>query len=243
MSVNRPQTMKPLLYLAAGEQPPAERVLQAVQATVVDATTLQSRPRLRHHGKGQSACLILARIGPAEGTDVEGLSALLADIDGVVLTACRGPADIQKLDVMLKVAEAAAGIPQGRTALLAEYATVAESVLSPHAMVGVSPRLSALIFDASALAEACGCQRVTGTGDVPAAVRAGRAAVVLRAREAGIAAYDMLPADAVDEASVQRLWTNSLENGFSAVASRSPLQIDLLAEARALRETSVLGQI
>lgn len=229
--------MKPLLYLAAGEQLPAQKVLQAVQAIVVDATTLQDRPGLRHPGKGQSACLLLARIGPADATDVEGLSALLADIDGVVLTACRGPADIQKLDVILKVAEAAAGMHQGRTALLAEYATVAESVLSPHSMTGVSPRLSALIFDAAALAEACGCRRVTAAGDVPAAVRAGRAAAVLRAREAGIAAYDMLPADAIDEAAMQRLSTNSLENGFSAVAARSPLQIDLLAEVRTLPET------
>ncbi|ACP25047.1 hypothetical protein NGR_c12660 [Sinorhizobium fredii NGR234] len=237
MSVNRAQTMKPLLYLAAGDPPPTEKVLQAVGAIVVDATTLQSRPSVRHAGKGQSACLFLARIELADATDVEGLSSLLADIDGVVLTACRGPADIQKVEVMLKVAEAAAGIHEGRTALLAEYATVAESVLSPHSMAGVSPRLSALIFDASALAEACGCRRVTGTGDVPAVVRAGRAAVVLRAWEAGIAAYDMLPADAVDEAAVQRLETNSLENGFSAVAARSSLQIDLLAEARAQPET------
>ncbi|AFL52023.1 aldolase/citrate lyase family protein [Sinorhizobium fredii] len=233
MSVNRAQTMKPLLYLAAGEQLPAAMMLEAVQGIVVDATTPQTRSSLRWPGK-KAACLVLARIGPAETIDEDGLLALLTEMDGVVLTACRGPADIQKLDVMLKVAEAAAGICQGRTALLAEYATVAESVLSPHSMAGVSPRLSALLFDASALAEACGCHRVTGTGDVPAVVRAGRAAAVLRAREAGIAAYDMLPADAVDEAAVLRIWTNSLENGFSAVATRSPEQIDLLAAAGAL---------
>jgi citrate lyase beta subunit len=234
MSVNRAQTMKPLLYLAAGEQLPGEKVLEGVQAIVVDATTPQSQQGLRPFGEGKSACLVLARIGPAETIREEDLSALVAGLDGVVLTACRGPADIQRLDVMLKVAEAVAGIGQGRTALLAEYATTAESVLSPHSMAGVSARLSALIFDASALAEACGCRRVTGAGDVPAVIRAGRAAAVLRAREAGIAAYDMLPADAADEAAVRRLWTNSIENGFSAVAVGSLEQIDLLVAAGAL---------
>ncbi|TCN18482.1 aldolase/citrate lyase family protein [Sinorhizobium americanum] len=228
MSVNRAQTMKPLLYLAAGEQFPEEKLLQAVQGIVVDAAALAS---LRQPDRGQAPCLLLARIGPAEPISEEDLSSLLAGVDGIVLTACRGPADIQKLDVMLKVAEAAAGMGQGRTALLAEYATLAESVLSPHSMAGVSPRLSALVFDASALAEACGCRRATGTGDVPAVVRAGRAAAVLRASEAGIASYEMLPADAVDEAAVRRLWTNSLDNGFSAVAAGSPRQIELLADA------------
>lgn len=236
MSVNRAPTMKPLLYLAAGEQFLGESVLQAVQGIVVDATP-QSGASLRRPDKGQAPCLFLARIGPAETIEGEALSSLVADVDGVLLTACRGPADIQKLDMMLKVAEAVAGMPQGRTALLAEYGTVAESVLSSHSMAGVSPRLSALLFDASALAEACGCTRVTEAGDTPAVIRAGRAAAVLRANEAGITAYEMLPADAVDEAAVRRLWTNSLDNGFSAVAIRSPQQIDLLAAAGALPKT------
>ncbi|OAP34427.1 aldolase [Sinorhizobium glycinis] len=237
MSINRSRTMKPLLYLAAGEQLPGETVLQAIQGIVADATTPQKRLGVRRPGKRQAACLFLARVAPADTIDEEGLSALVADVDGVVLTACRGPADIQKLDAMLKVAEAVAGIPQGRTALLAEYATVAESVLSPHSLACVSPRLSGLIFDAAILAEACGCRRVTEGGDTPAVIRAGRAAAVLRAREAGIAAYDMLPADAVDEAAVRRLSTNSLDNGFSAVAVGFPQQIDLLAAAGALPET------
>ncbi|ASY56152.1 hypothetical protein SS05631_c12070 [Sinorhizobium sp. CCBAU 05631] len=228
--------MKPLLYLAAGEQFPAEKLLQAVEAIVVDAWALQGAASLRRPDRGQAPCLLLARTGPAETIDEEGLASLLPDVDGIVVMACRGPADIQKLDVMLKVAEAIAGVPQGRTALLAEYATVAESVLSPHSMAGVSPRLSALVFDASALAAACRCQRVTGTGDAPAVIRAGRAAAVLRASEAGIAAYEMLPADALDKAAVRRLWTNSLDNGFSAVAAGSLEQLELLADAGASDE-------
>lgn len=184
-----------------------------------------------------AGCLLLAQIETSSDPGEDELAALIGSgFDGVVLAGCRGPADIQRLDVLLKVAEAAAGKPQGRTVILAEYATTPESVLSPHSLAGASSRLSALVFDASALAEACGCRRVTETGDVPAVVRAGRAAAVLRACEARIAAYDMLPIDAEDEATVRRLWKNSVENGFSSVALRSPQQIDLLAAAGVVPE-------
>jgi citrate lyase beta subunit len=234
MSVNLQQATKPLLYQSADDPLPAPESLSAVQGVVFDATGNRSARQMRPAGKAGAGCLFLARIPSAENVNEHDLGLLLASrIDGVVLAGCRGPADIQRIDVMLKVTEAAAGIPQGRTALLAEYATVPESVLSAHSMAGVSSRLSALIFDAAALAEACGCRRVTEAGDVPAVVRAGRAVAVLRAREAGVAAYEMMPADAVDEWAVRRLWTNSLENGFSSVVVRSTHQMDLLAAAGA----------
>ncbi|HXV29823.1 MAG TPA: aldolase [Sinorhizobium sp.] len=234
MSLNAQETMKPLLYLASTEPWPGSKISSAVQAVVIDATggdaAKQAFPTAT--GRRRRTYLLLARIGPAANVGDADLDPLVAShVDGVVLAGCRGPADIQKIDVMLKVAEATAGVPQGRTALLAEYATVPESALSPHSLAGISPRLSALIFDASALAAACGLKRVTETGDVPVVVRAARAAAILRAHEAGIAAYEMLAADALDEWTVQRLRANSLENGFSAVAVRSQQQIDLLAAA------------
>lgn len=236
MSVNDAKTIGPLLYLATDEPPPGKEILGAVQAIVLEATdgtVARAHPDLARRGAGG---LLLARAKPT--ADEDQLAALIANgFDGVVLAQCRGPADIQRLDVLLKVAEAAVGTTQGRTVILAEYATVPESVLSPHSLAGASSRLSALIFDASALAETCGCKRVTETGDVPAVIRSGRAAAILRAHEAGIAAHDMLPVDAIDEATVRRLWRSSLENGFSSVALRSPQQIGLLAAAGALPNT------
>lgn len=236
MPINPEETMKPLLYLASAEPLPAPDRLSAVRAVVLDATDAGARLMLSAAAdRPDRSCALFARIGPAEDLNEADLGPLLSNrIDGVVLAGCRGPADIQKTDVMLKVAEAAAGLEQGKTALLAEYASVPASVLSPHPLAGASPRLSALIFDASALAEACGLQRVTETGDVPAVIRLGRATAILRAREAAIAAYEMFSADALDEWVVRRLWTNSMENGFSAAALRSAQQIELLAAAGVL---------
>ncbi|MCA1492873.1 aldolase [Sinorhizobium alkalisoli] len=236
MPINPQETMKPLLYLASAEPLPTPERLGAIRAVVIDATDVGARQMLSAAAdRPDRRCALFARIEPADDLNEADLGLLLSNrIDGVVLAGCRGPADIQKTDVMLKVAEAAAGLEHGKTALLAEYASVPASVLSPHPLGGASPRLSALIFDASALAHACGLQRVTETGDVPAVVRLGRATTILRAREAGIATYEMLPADALDEWVVQRLWTNSVENGFSAPALRSARQIELLAAAGAL---------
>ncbi|PST24584.1 aldolase [Mesorhizobium plurifarium] len=236
MSVNGAQTILPILYLPAGEPPPPKEILTAVQAVVMTGGKTGWPPSVPP--RQDTGCLLLARIGTSGDPGEDELAALIGNgFDGVVLAGCRGPADIQRVDVLLKVAEAAAGIAQGRTVILAEYATAPESVLSPHSLADASPRLSALVFDASALAEACGFRRVTETGDVPAAVRAGRAAAALRAREARIAAYDMLPVDADDEATVRRLWRNSIENGFSSVAIRWPQQIALLAAAGAVPES------
>ncbi|MDE4601134.1 aldolase/citrate lyase family protein [Sinorhizobium meliloti] len=235
MSVNGAQTILPVLYLPAGEPVPRREILTAFRAIVIAGSETGLPPS--DLPRQDAGCLLLARIETSSDPGEDELAALIGSgFDGVVLAGCRGPADIQRLDVLLKVAEAAAGKPQGRTVILAEYATTPESVLSPHSLAGASSRLSALVFDASALAEACGCRRVTETGDVPAVVRAGRAAAVLRACEARIAAYDMLPIDAEDEATVRRLWKNSVENGFSSVALRSPQQIDLLAAAGVVPE-------
>ncbi|WEX78753.1 aldolase [Sinorhizobium numidicum] len=233
MSVNRKEAIKPLLYLPTTEPFPEPEILGAIQAVVIDAVRDPELTHLTARATGKAAgCLLLARTKPAEVLTEDELGPLLGSrIDGIVLSGCRGPADVQKLDVMLKVAEAAGGIPAGRTALLAEYAITPASVLSPHSLAGVSSRLSALIFDASALAEACGCIFSPDVKDkeVPAAVIAGRAAVVLRASEAGIVAYDILPAAATEEASVGRCFATSLRNGFSAVVARSPRQITLLS--------------
>lgn len=228
MPVNDLQTTLPLLYLKPGQPLPSSEILRSVEAVVEEMAGSETRLTRSALPGTDARCLLLARVGMEGEPGEDELITLIGNgFDGVVRAGCRGPADVQKLDILLKVAEAATGKPHGRTVILAEYATTPESVLSPHSLAGASSRLSALVFDASVLAEACGCRPVTATGDVPAVIRAGRAAAVLRAREAGLAAYDMLAADA-DEAALRRLWQNSVDNGFSSIALQSPEQIELL---------------
>ncbi|WP_331374129.1 aldolase/citrate lyase family protein [Sinorhizobium chiapasense] len=237
MSVNRQQTMKPLLYLPASASLPEADILDAVQAIVFDAT---GGDAMRDMASDTTATRTASprrfvRIGPVENVTETELDRILAStIDGIVLAGCRGPADVQKLDVLLNVAEAIAGIAAGSVAILPEYATTPQSVLSPHALTGTSSRLKALIFSASLLAESAGCSEPSDEGDTVSVIVAGRVAAVLRAREAGIAAYDMLPEHATDEAAVRRLCAMSLRNGFAAVIARSPRQVTLLGASTQL---------
>ncbi|THK40050.1 aldolase [Ensifer sp. MPMI2T] len=229
MSVNRQQTIKPLLYLPASAPLPEADILSAVQAIVFDPTGANDE---RDIASETTTTRRFVRVGPVENITEANLDRILASgIDGIVLTECRGPADVQKLDVLLKVSEAIAGIAAGSVAILAEYATTPESVLSPHSLTGASPRLKALIFSAAALAESAGCALPTDETDAASVIVAGRAAAVLRAREAGIAAYDMLSEDANDEAAVGRYCATSARNGFSAVVAQSPQQVALLDAA------------
>ncbi|MDK1388057.1 aldolase/citrate lyase family protein [Sinorhizobium sp. 8-89] len=242
MSVNRQQTIKPLLYLPATASLPEPGILSAVQAIVVEATGDNGIHEIAGAAAAKSASLLrFARIGPIETITEAGLDSLLASrIDGVVLAGCRGPADIQNLDVLLRVAEANAGIAAEGTAILAEYATTPQSVLSPHSLAGASPRLAGLIFNASALAEATGCSELTGETDTASVIVVGRAAAVLRAREAGIAAYDVLPAHALDDAAVKRYCATSTRDGFSAVVVQ-PQQVALLDPSASLSSRPTAG--
>ncbi|WEX87309.1 aldolase/citrate lyase family protein [Sinorhizobium garamanticum] len=231
MSVNRQQAMKPLLYLPASAPLPEADILGAVQAIVFDATDGNGvRDMAPEMPPARAASwLRLVRVGPVENITEADLDRVLAsEIDGIVLAGCRGPADVQKLDVLLRVSESIAGIAAGSVAILAEYATTPQSVLSPHSLQGASPRLKGLIFSAALLAESAGCALPAEELDTAPVIVAGRAAAVLRAREAGIAAYDMLPGDANDEAAVRRYCATSARNGFSAMVAQSPRQVALL---------------
>ncbi|MBD9559422.1 aldolase [Ensifer sp. ENS03] len=225
MSVNRLQTIRPLLFADDDALSLDVSVLNTSAGLILTA------------GCGHETCLGLALM---EGRDfallacVEPVGLLHEDdvhrlldggIDGVVLTGCRGRADIQKLDVMLRVAEARIGLPANRTRIYAEYGAAPEGLLSPHTLAGCSQRLEGLIFNGSALAKAVGCKEPASAAHqgVAAPVLAGRANVVLRAHEAGIRAYEVLPPTA-DAAATRWALSQSRNDGFASVVCRSPEQ-------------------
>ncbi|NUS69407.1 MAG: aldolase [Ensifer adhaerens] len=225
MSVNRLPTIRPLLFADDDALSLEVSVLNTLNGLILDA------------GGGHETRLGLARM---EGRDfallgrVEPVGLLHEDdvhrlldggFDGVVLSGCRGRADIQKLDVMLRVAEARIGLPVNYTRIYAEYGAAPEGLLSPHTLAGCSQRLEGLVFNGSALAKAVGCKEPASAAHqgVAAPVLAGRANVVLRAHEAGIRAYEVLPPTA-DAAATRWALSQSRNDGFASVVCRSPEQ-------------------
>ncbi|WP_457582979.1 aldolase [Ensifer canadensis] len=222
MSVNRFKTMKPLLFQSVGAPLPTSVDLKAFGGIIVDLG-FGNDALARLVAVAKNACRVFARIAPVNRVTENELTSLLRnDIDGVVLSGCRCRADVQRLDVMLRVAEASVSSRMQQVAILADYGTVPESVLSPFSLGGSSPRLEGLVFDGSELAGAIGCKP---TEEVPVApIAAGRAAAVLRAHEAALGCYEMLSQTAVTEKAVRRAFTVSRVNGFSSVVCRSPEQ-------------------
>lgn len=226
MSVNRFKTMKPLLLQSASAPVPAPESLTAFGGIIAELDLgIDAMVRLATVAKG--ACRVFARIAPINHVTERELAQLLrSDIDGIMLSGCRGRADIQKLDVMLRVAEANAGGRRQSAAIIAEFGTTPESVLSPHALDGSSSRLEGLVFDGRALATALGCRATPERPDEieVAPIAAGRAAAVLRAREAGLDCHEILPRGLSTETAVRRAFAASRANGFSSVVCRLPEQ-------------------
>ena len=223
MSVNRFKTMRSLLLQGAEAPVPTSAVLGTVDGLILELGLGGDAPA-RPVGVARNACRIFARIPPINRVTEDALFALLrSDIDGVVLSECRSRADVQKLDVMLRVAEASTGSRPQQIAILAEFGAVPESVLSPYSFHESSPRLEGLVFDGQKLAAATGCEPLPAGQDQVTAppVATGRAATVLRAHEAGLACFDVLPQTAMTELAVRQAFAASRADGFSSVVCRS----------------------
>lgn len=166
---------------------------------------------------------LLARVEPLERLDEEALNRIIkCGVEGIVLSGCRGRADIQQLDVMLRVAEATNGSAPNRIRIYAEYGGSPEGLLSPYPLTDASPRLEALVFNGTALARSLGCLEPTSARHqrVATPILAGRSYVVLKAAEAGAPAYEVLPACA-DEAATRWAQSLSRDNGFASVVCSS----------------------
>lgn len=232
MSVNRSRTIKPLL-IVDGETPMADvGALNTFAGVIMDiGCASEMLPGLA--GSAGRSFTLLARAESIGQINEDTLIRLVgAGIDGVVLAGCRGRSDIQRLDVMLRVAEAVSGSAPNRIKIYAEYGGSPEGLLSPHGLAEASARLEALIFNGAALAKSTGCKAPTVTAHerVAAPILMARAAVVLRAGEAGLAAYEVLPAN-IDEAATRRALSQSRDDGFASVVFHSIQQAEMAGGA------------
>jgi citrate lyase beta subunit len=117
--------------------------------------------------------------------------ALRNGVAGIALAGWRTGADIQRLAVLLSVAEAEGGRIAGSTAILAMTDGILPAPLSPHGLSDKSGRLAALVWDQRGLMQTLGTKRaLTDDGAWTSAFAAARAAVLLTAAAAGVPAYD-----------------------------------------------------
>lgn len=143
---------------------------------------------------------------------------------GVALTNCHAGADVQRLDVLLSVAEADAGVEPGTTSILAITDGLLPPPLSPAGFVRKSRRLVGLVWDWQTLAQALGaarCQQADGRWTE--AFAQARVATLVAAKAAGIAAYEVVPPRAGMDFEVECL--AACADGFDGRATADAGQI------------------
>lgn len=238
MSVNRLE-ITPLLICATPEALALAEIPTGRPVTVIadireewvtagDAEKNLLDSRTSHGAEGST----LLRIGmPDDDGGQDALGRLMAfRPDGFVLSGCRGTADIQKLDVMLRVAEAETGLAAGSTAILAEAGESLGLFLSPHSLQGISARLAGLIFDGGALANATASTAVNVSAGRPGApMLFARAAIILKARQASLPCHELIADDTLSGEALRTAREASLADGFSGVIARSAVQLAALA--------------
>jgi citrate lyase subunit beta / citryl-CoA lyase len=153
---------------------------------------------------------------PSDDDGEEGLGKLAAlQPDGFVLSGCGRVADIQKLDVMLRVAETEHGLQEGAIRIFAEVGEKAEFFLSEPPLRNVSERLQGLIFDGAALAESTSSQvHNIAAGRTGAPMLFARATAVLKARQAGLVCYELLTDAPLSANELRTVQTSRLPTVF-----------------------------
>lgn len=146
---------------------------------------------------------------------------------GIALTGCRTGADIQRLAVLLSVAEAEENLAEGSTPILAITDGILPAPVSPQSFFGKTARLAGLVWDQRGLVKTLGVVPArTANGEWTTPFAAARAAVLLAAAAAGIPAYDSA-SDLNGEAFTADC-VRSRDDGFFGRLASDPAQMAII---------------
>ena len=196
----------------------------AARATVAALLTGLARPPLSRPG-------VFVRINP-RGTP-QYLPDLAAVIQGrpaaIMLPKCTGPHDLVALDHHMEALETASGQQPGSIAVIA---LVTETAASLHHMDyrGAPPRLIALCFGAEDLSADLGIHPRGPTG-YHSPIAAARAATLIAAAAAGLAAIDTPWPDPRDPPGLDRETAEAARDGFAGKLCIHPDQLAPVAAA------------
>lgn len=189
----------------------------------------------------------LASWAPAEGTpaifvrlnglatgqtEQDAAAAAVAGVAGVMLPKAEGGRDIERLDALLRVAEARAGLADGVLKVAAIATETAAGVLAAGSYRGASARLVALAWGAEDLAADLGATAARDdTGAFTAPFQHARTMALFGAKAAGVAALDGIVADFRDENLLRREARAALRDGFSGKLAIHPAQVPVINAA------------
>ncbi len=237
-----PQTFKLRNLLFA----PGDSARKADKALVSDAdgVILDLEDSVAPPGKDAARALVAAllpsvsRPGVVVRVNPRGTPWYLSDLAAVVphrpaailLPKCTGPDDLLALDHHLEALEAAHGLPGGSVGVLA-LATETAASLAQMDYRGAPARLLALCFGAEDLSADLGIAPRGPGHAYPASVAAARAATLLAAAAAGVAALDTPWPDPRDPAGLEAEARQAAADGFAGKLCIHPGQLAAVAAA------------
>jgi citrate lyase subunit beta/citryl-CoA lyase len=187
------------LDLRAGDASPARALAADFDALVLVGPARAAAPVVAAARASRPDACLFCTVSLADSAVLEDeLDALVrAPPDGVVLSACRGRADIQQMSTRLALCEARAGFENGRIGVIASVAQTPDAVLGLAGLAGASRRLAGVALDPGLLPRAMG----GGFGPDSMAVATARSLVAFAAAAAGVPALvyaQSVPPDALD---------------------------------------------
>ncbi|HTV87794.1 MAG TPA: CoA ester lyase [Stellaceae bacterium] len=166
------------------------------------------------------------RVNPlASGLALDDLAATVAGRpDGILVPKCL-PEDVRTADHYLAAFETAAGIPVGRTRIIAIASETPAAVFQLGGYAATSPRLEAITWGAEDLAACLGGNNRTAAGEYDGPYKLARSLCLLGAAAAGVVALDTIYTDFRDDEGLRAECAAAKRSGFAGKMAIHPAQL------------------
>ncbi|ARU17885.1 HpcH/HpaI aldolase/citrate lyase family protein [Croceicoccus marinus] len=204
-----------------------------------DAVTVDRKPDARSmvrdllHSRDSGRERLWVRINPVDGPfAVDDLAAVMPGRPGgIMLPKSRGRRDVELLDHYLTALEAANGIAQGSTKVIALVTEAAEAMFTTGDYAG-APRLAAMTWGAEDLADALGASNNRdASGDYDFTYRLARSLCLIGAASAGVLPIETIHGDFRDIDGLRARADMVRAQGYRGMLAIHPAQVAVINEA------------
>ncbi|GAM04273.1 HpcH/HpaI aldolase/citrate lyase family protein [Novosphingobium sp. MBES04] len=204
-----------------------------------DAVTVEQKPRARTlvreflEGRGDDHARLWVRINPVDGPfAVEDLAAVMPGRPGgIMLPKARGRGDVELLDHYLTALEAANGIEQGTTKVIALVTEAAEAMFTTGDYRG-APRLVGMTWGAEDLADALGAStNREADGDYAFTYKLARSLCLIGAASAGVLPIETIHGDFRDLDGLRARAEKVRAEGYRGMLAIHPAQVEIINAA------------
>ncbi len=160
--------------------------------------------------------------------------------DGIMLPKCNSGRDVARLDAILAVHEAEAGVDDGSTGILVVATETAASIFGLNSYAGASPRLKGLSWGAEDLSADIGASGTRGDdGRFTAPFVLARNLCLFGAVAAEVAPIDTVYTNFRDTDGLRHECLEAARDGFVAKMAIHPAQVPVINEAFTPAETDI----